>query len=166
MTRARPNPGRATVVAALLTAVAGAALLSGGAWGARGPLRRGPVQPGLEFGGMVNGARPSATVQVGCFGPITSGQSGHPLRGQTLQVFRPEALLVDGFTGSQATRIVAYFSDDPTLTVSFDRFGPPKPVPTALTLPCSGTGSVVFAPVPASATSHTATVTVQYASQP
>jgi hypothetical protein len=120
----------------------------------------------LEFGGIVNGARPTATVQVGCFGPIKPGQKGHPFRGQTLGVFRPEALQVDGFTGSQATRIIAHFSDDPSVTVSFDRFGHAKPIPTTLMMPCSGTGSVVFSPDPTSATAHSATVSVQYASQP
>jgi hypothetical protein len=150
----------------MLTTLVAAALVSAGAWGARPPIPQGPVRPNLEFGGLVNGARPTATVQMGCFGPITPGQSGHPFRGQTVGVFRPEALQVDGFTGSQATRIVAHFSDDPTATISFDRFGRSKAIPTTLTLPCSGTGTVVFTPVPTSPTAHTATVTVQYASQP
>jgi hypothetical protein len=52
------------------------------------------------------------------------------------------------------------------VTVSFDRFGHAKPIPTTLMMPCSGTGSVVFSPDPTSATAHSATVSVQYASQP
>lgn len=38
------------------------------------------------------------------------------------------------------------------------------PIPTSLTLPCSGSGTVAFVPEPTSPTAHTATVTVTFTS--
>jgi hypothetical protein len=122
-------------------------------------LPAGKVKPNLEFGGVVNGAAPTAAVHVVCPSGATTG---HPAAGQTLAVFRPEVLRVDGFTGTQARMIIASFSDDPSAPVVFRQFGIRKAVPTSLTLPCSGSGTVVFAPVRSSSTAQAARVAVAY----
>ena len=71
------------------------------------PVPQGPVIPNVMFGALVNGASSNAVVRMGCFGAVRPGQTGHPMSGQTVEVFRPEALLVSGFTGTVADRIVA-----------------------------------------------------------
>ena len=130
------------------------------------PPGKGPVIPNVEFGAVVNGQSSNAAVSMGCFGPVQPGEKGHPMSGQTVEVFRPEALRVDGFTGSAATRVVARFVDDPSVRIVLRRFGRPVAIPTTLFLPCSGSGTVVFSPEPSSATSHVATVGVSFAGQP
>jgi hypothetical protein len=152
-------------VVALVGAVTAAGLVSGVGF-ARSPLPAGPVRPGQDFGGLVNGRSSSVVVQMGCFGPVRPGQTGHPFARQTLGVFRPEALRVDGFTGTAARSIVAHFSDDLSIGVTFTSYGHAKAIPTSLTLPCSGTGTVVFSPQPSSSTSHSSTVQVQFVGQP
>jgi len=141
---------------------------------------QGKVGPNQVFGGLVNGqsgvAAP-AQIQMACFGPIRPGQTGHPLAGQTVEVFRPEAIVGDfGFTGANASSIVAFFGPPPptpvaappsTGTVTFKRYGIAKKIPTSLVLPCAGTGTVYFVPFPMDPpTSRAATVRVSYVGQP
>jgi len=133
---------------------------------ARPFLPAGPVRPNLEFGGLVNRMSGDVAVRVACFGPVQPGQRGRVMGGQTLEVFRPEVLIVDGFTGSTATRIVAHFSDAPGTPVTFTQFSRAKRIPTSVMLPCGGHGQVVFAPTPSSPTAHSSTVQVHYVSQP
>jgi hypothetical protein len=124
------------------------------------------VRPGQEFGGLVNGQSSNVAVRMDCFGAVHPGQTGHPAAGQTLAVFRPEALQVDGFTGTTAHSIVAHFTNDLSAGVTLTRYRQRSPIPTSLTLPCSGTGTVVFSPQPSSSTSHSSTVQVQFVGQP
>ncbi|MBV9285235.1 MAG: hypothetical protein JO176_11505 [Acidimicrobiia bacterium] len=145
-------------------AALGAAVVAVAASGAVIP--QGRVRPNLQFGALINGRGSTATVSMGCFGAVRPGERGHPMNGQTLEVFRPEALRVQGYTGANATSIVARFSDDPSVTVSFNRFGVTKALPTTLSLPCSGSGQVTFTPEPLSPSARAASVTVGYASQP
>jgi hypothetical protein len=130
------------------------------------PPRQGRVVPGVEFGALVNGSSSNATIRMGCFGAVRPGQTGPPMTGQTVGVFRPEALQVQGFTGVSADEIVAYFTEDPSVPIVLHRFGRPAAVPTSLRLPCGGSGSVVFSPVPTSPTARSATVPVNYVGQP
>jgi hypothetical protein len=130
------------------------------------PPPQGRVVPNVDFGAFVNGVSSNPVIQMGCFGAVRPGQKGHPMAGQTVEVFRPEALNVPGYTGSAATKIVARFTDDPSVGIVMRRFGRPQPIPTSLFLPCSGTGSVLFSPEPSSATARSATVTVSVAGQP
>ncbi len=156
---------------ATLIAVAGASAV--------GPIP-GPVGPHQEFGALVNGQNgiaKAAPIRMACFGPVRPGQVGHPMAGQTVEVFRPEAIVGRfGFTGANAKSIVAFFGPPPpspvashpsTSTVTFHRYGAVKVIPTSLRLPCAGTGNVFFVPLPMSPpTSRPATVRVRYIGQP
>ena len=130
------------------------------------PVPQGPVIPNVMFGALVNGASSNAVVRMGCFGAVRPGQTGHPMSGQTVEVFRPEALLVSGFTGTAADHIVARFSEDPAVPVVLHRFARRVAIPTTLVLPCSGAGSVVFSPEPTSAMARNASVSVEFVGQP
>ena len=137
---------------------------------------QGKVGPNEYFGGLVNannGNTARAPIHMACFGAIKPGQKGHPMAGQTVEVFRPEVILVhhSGYTGKRADHIVALFGPSPSATpvantVTFTQFGVNKPIPTSLLLPCAGTGTVTFTSAPASRTSHAATVPVSYIGQP
>ncbi len=80
----------------------------------------------------------------------------------------PKVILsTSGYTGNGATSIGAFFGAPPPANgpgqVSFTKYGVSKQVPTALNLPCSGTGQVTFVPFPQSPpTSYAATVAVEY----
>ena len=63
-------------------------------------------------------------------------------------------------------RIVARFSDDSSVRIPLRRFGRAEAIPVSLSLPCSGSGDVVFSPEPSSPTAHSATVAVSYVGQP
>lgn len=48
----------------------------------------------------------------------------------------------------------------------FTRYDRPQPLPTSLTLPCAGTGTVWFTPIPVVPPSRAATVPVRFVGQP
>jgi hypothetical protein len=141
----------------------------------------GKVGPHQFFTGVINGTDGNTTVpisiQMACFGPLHPGETGHPLGGQTLavhQLFPPSTS--DGSLGNtgDGSTIDVFFhapppsahpaaSGDPT---SFTRYDKTKKLPTSLTLPCSGTGTVWFVPIPVVPPSESAAVPVQFASQP
>jgi hypothetical protein len=141
---------------------------------------QGKVGPHQIFGGLVNGQRgigSPAPIRMACFGAVRPGETGHPMSGQTVEVFRPEAIVGHfGYTGSSATHIVAFFGPLPPTpvvvpptasTVTFTKYAVKKPIPTSLRLPCAGTGSVTFVPLPQSPpSSRDATVPVRYQGQP
>lgn len=138
---------------------------------------QGKVGPNQYFDGLVNGDNGQsspAVIQMACFGPIRPGQTGHPMAGQTVEVLRPEVIVVGhtGFTGSSANRIVAFFGPQPSAatssTVTFKHYGVAKTIPTSLVLPCAGSGTVSFVPMPrtAASPSRAATVPVNYEGQP
>jgi hypothetical protein len=59
----------------------------------------------------------------------------------------------DGYTGAFANRITAYLGIPPTASgtggiATFYYYGTPKPIPTTLTVPCSGSGYITFIPFP------------------
>ena len=163
-----------------LCAVVGATGLVAASAGAAVPPQ-GKVGPNQYFGGLVNGKNGDATpavIRMACFGALRPGQRGHPMAGQTVEVFLPEVIVVhhSGFTGKHGSSIVAFFGPPPpgpapatpaASTVTFKRYGVAKPIPTSLLLPCSGTGTVYFSPLPTSPPkSHPATVRVSYVGQP
>jgi hypothetical protein len=161
---------------AVFAAVMGQTALSAAA----GP-GQGRVGPNQVFAATVNGQSGVVTpaeIQMACFGPIRPGQTGHPLPGQTVEVFRPEAIVsATGFTGPNAKYIQAFFGAPPPPPVGpapvggtdvFTRYGVPKPISTSLLLPCSGTGNVYFVPLPMTpiGPARIATVHVSYVGQP
>ena len=156
----------AALGASALLAVAGPAAAASAA--VQDPL---PITPNTAFAGLVDGLSADAAIQVGCFGPITPGETGHPLAGQTLEVVTAPVTTSDsGFTGSLGRSIDA-FVDLPSTSSSgavvvFSGFYVKEPLPTTITVPCSGTGTVSFVPEPTSPTARTATVAVSFDSQP
>jgi hypothetical protein len=127
------------------------------------------IGPNQLFAGFVNGSHFSATVRMACFGAIRPGQTGHPMGGQTFSVER-EVDLPGGFTGTSANRIVAFFAPVPTPVpnsgVILRRYGVLAPIPTSLTLPCSGRGVAEFAPEPATGKARPDQVPVTFVGQP
>jgi hypothetical protein len=127
--------------------------------GVVGPTRVGPHQ---WFVGEVNGSFTTPAVKVVCPGPSTVG---HAVPGQTLAVNAPPVVLSNaGNTGAQGRRIVATIGPATSTagSVVFSRYHRPQPFPTSVTLPCSGTGLVVFTPEPGSRTAKASIVTVSY----
>jgi hypothetical protein len=156
----------AALGASALLAVAGTASAASAA--VHDPV---PVSPDVSFAGLVNGQSSLATIEVACIVPAAAGATGHPLPGQTLEVVpAPATSAAGGYTGSLGTGIDAYV-DLPTSAsaagvVVFNSFYVQEPIPTGITVPCSGPGSVSFVPEPTSPTARTATVPVTFTSEP
>jgi hypothetical protein len=144
------------------------------------PAQAGPVGPNQFFTGVINGKDGNTAtpipIMMACAGPSRPGQTGHPVAGQTLavhQLFPPAAGSL-GRTGNDAQIGVFFGAPPPTAagtrpaagTPVFTRYDRPKPLPTSLTLPCAGTGTVWFTPIPVVPPSRSATVPVKYVSQP
>jgi len=141
---------------------------------------QGRIGPNQYFAASVNGQLGNgspATIQMACVGPLRPGQTGHPLAGQTVEVFRPEVIVAhDGFTGPSATSISVFFNAPPPSpavaaaagNVTFTRYLQPKKIPTSLVLPCAGSGNVYFVPFPSSpiGPATDAVVPVHYVGQP
>jgi hypothetical protein len=145
-------PGKA--LGAVLAALAALALTTVNAAAQR------PIGPNQQFAGVVNGSAANATVYVICPGPGFPGQTGHPRAGQPVQVVENTG---GGFTGSAANRIVAAFEASTTSSgLVFKEYGVPQDIPTTLFVPCSGTGTMVFTPLPTSSTARSATVKVTF----
>ena len=139
----------------------------------------GTVGPKQYFTGVINGKDGNTTIPItirmACVGPIKPGETGHPVRGQTVavhQLFPPGGSL--GQTGNDS-QIGAFFNAPPpgapggrpaTGTPVFTRYDRPKALPTSLTLPCAGMGTVWFTPIPVVPPSQSATVPVRYVGQP
>lgn len=105
---------------------------------------------------------------MACFGPGQPGQFGHPLPGQSVMVRQvPGTTAGVGFTGSAARSIVAFFSPSASADPSaeFTSYGVPREISTAILLPCSGMGSVVFSGRPGSHTARSTTVRVVFVGQ-
>ncbi|MGH3795913.1 MAG: hypothetical protein ACRDSP_13610 [Pseudonocardiaceae bacterium] len=150
-------------VTAILTATAVPAF-------AAGAIDPAPIGPDEYFSGLVNGQTGQASIQMGCFGPIHPGQTGHPFAGQTVEVIPvagPTSRDI-GFTGSAATAIDATFPPPSTtsLPVVLHDYAVTEQIPTSLVLPCFGRGVVTFVPDPTSRTARTATVQVTFVGQP
>jgi hypothetical protein len=125
------------------------------------------IGPHQHFLGLVNGKSNKATVIVACPGPISIGDTGHPVGG-TIAVESPSTVADNsGNTGSRGHEVVASFVTPTaaipitTTGVTFTRYGS-QPIPTSLSLPCSGSGDVVFTPEPPSTSARNTTVSVTY----
>lgn len=143
-----------------------------------GPAQAGPVRPKQYFTGVINGKPGNTTIPIpikmACAEPVVPGETGHPLGGQTLavhQLFPPVSGSL-GYTGNDSMIGVFFTAPPPAAaqpgatTPVFTRYDRPKPLPTSLTLPCAGTGTVYFAPIPVVPPSRSATVPVRYVGQP
>lgn len=126
-----------------------------------------PIGPDIAFAGVVNGVEANAVIQVVCPGPVTAGETGHPVSGQHLEVVAEAVSSTDyGYTGSAADSIDAYIATptgaNPGPIVVFKAFYVQEAIPTSIELPCSGTGSVTFVPEPTSPTARSAVVSVTF----
>jgi hypothetical protein len=142
------------------------------------------VGPDQFFTGVINGRDGNTAVPIhigmACSGPVTPGETGHPLAGQTLavhQLFPPAVETTIGKTGKDSTIEVFFGAPPPasrsavngpagTKTVAFVRYDTVKALPTSLTLPCSGKGTVWFVPIPVVPPSEAAAVPVKFVSPP
>lgn len=129
-----------------------------------------PIQPHQTFVGQVNGVTINAVITVGCFGPVTPTSTGHPVSGQTVSVQQiagnaPTKATV-GYTGEAADRVLVGFGNPTSAAPAtvIKAYGIAVPIPQDINLPCFGTGTVGFLPVPTSASSQIATVDVTYVS--
>jgi hypothetical protein len=131
------------------------------------PTTSSTIAPHQHFVGLVNKRSTNATIEMVCPGPLSTTSMGHPLSGQTVAVEPPSTVAsTSGYTGTRGRSIVASFVavvpvTTATSTVTFSRYGSLL-IPTTLLLPCSGSGTVVFAPEPTSKTAQNATVSVTY----
>ena len=137
-----------------------------------------PLGAHKTFGGTVNGARTGATIRMACFGPERPGRTGHPMAGQTVGVFVPEAMTDPSFgsTGTRARAIVVSIAVSATMPVKLARIrrlartrpvlSATRTLPTWPMLPCSGSARVTFTPVPATPGARPTTVEVTLAGQP
>ena len=136
----------AATVLVVGTAGAGAAILPGG-----------KIGPHQVFIGLVNhnsGISSHAQIRVACPGPIRPGETTHPLANQPLVVTRPAVIGAKfGNTGAFGTHITAYLGIPPAAggaggLATFTYYNTPKPIPTTLNVPCSGSGYITFMPFP------------------
>jgi hypothetical protein len=167
------NGRRATAVLVLVALVSLAGALPAGA------ATR--VRPKQYFTGVINGTNGNTanpiTIQMACFGPLTPGETGHPMSGQTVavhQLFPPSDVGSIGRTGHDA-KIEVFFNAVPpgrarargaAGSVVFTRYDKTKTLPTSVTLPCAGTGTVWFTPIAVVPPSRSASVPVQFVGQP
>jgi hypothetical protein len=125
-----------------------------------------PIMPNQYFNGVVNGKTADATVYTACPGPAT-GQTGHPVGGQTLMVVRASPTgSADGlgFTGGLGTSIAAapVTSSVANTPVVITVYNQASALPIGWTVPCEGSGLIAFAPKPTSSTARTDYVTVRF----
>lgn len=114
------------------------------------PAAAGPrIRAHQHYVGVVNGATGSATVFTVCPGPTGPGRLGPPAGGQTLSVAHRRA--GTGYTGPFA-QVHAWFVDNAAvngpLQVTFRRYGVTHAIPSAVRVPCDGSGLVAFSSCP------------------
>jgi hypothetical protein len=108
-----------------------------------------PIEPNQYFTGLINGHPPGhAIIRVACPGP--DGKTGSPLGHQTVEVEpAPSSSAADlGYTGSKGRSITAALSTSPAAVAigSFTSFYVKEYIPTNIVVPCSGSGTIIFAP--------------------
>jgi hypothetical protein len=149
---------RATIPVLAAIAVFGLAVPAGAA--VIDPL---PISPNQFFSGSVNGNQTNATIVADCVGVA---RTGHPAGGQYVEA-QPapgSGAATIGFTGSLGRSLTVSLVLAPatapipigTLSGYFIKL----PIPTSITIPCGGTGQMVFAPSPTSPTARSATVSI------
>ncbi len=115
----------------------------------------------------MNGHSANAVIVMVCTPPLDPTQTGHPLSGQTIRVSPPPTTaLSTGDTGSRGHSVVASIvfpaaTSAGTTALTFTHYGSQQ-IPTTDTLPCSGSGKVVFAPEPTSKTAESYSVSVTF----
>jgi hypothetical protein len=132
------------------------ALIAVGTFGLASPAGATTVGPGQFFAGEVFGVNSTSdlpVIEVACTG---AADIGHPVPGQAVEVnlLTPPVTTTAGFTGSKAVEIdTSLIYTQGTLSVSlpiatFTQYSVKAPIPTSITVPCSGSGLVSFSPYP------------------
>ena len=124
-----------------------------------------PIGPNEYFSGYINGHPPGAAViRVVCPGPVQ--KTGHPAGNQHIEVktASPISTFDLGYTGSAGNTITAALAPAASTSIlaSFKAYFVPKLISTKILVPCSGTGTVVFAPSPGSSTAMSAKLPVKF----
>jgi hypothetical protein len=161
----RTFASRALAAAAAL-AVAAIPAVSAAASPAPDPV---PIGHNQFFAGLVFGTAEESQIEVACAGPATTGR---PMAGQSVEAIlvAPPAPLSAGFTGSRASTIrvvLSWIAKGKTVTTPIGTLAgyyEALPVPTAIVVPCGGTGTMTFMPSPGSKTAKTAKVSVTFLS--
>lgn len=152
------------MIAAAACAVAAPVAVSAAASSPTLAVKVGPKQ---DFAGLVNAKTSNAVIHVLCPGPVNTG---HPLSGQTAAVAPVVDPITpnDGVTGTAATSIGAWLAwpttvapPPPAYIATFARYRT-MPIPTSITVPCSGSGEMLFLPSPGSPTVKAATVNLTF----
>jgi len=157
----------------LAVLLAAAAVGLGAAPVASAAVRPLPVQDPVPIGqdqfftGLVNGHPPGqAIIKVVCPGPATAGETGVPLEGQPVEVEPAAATSVTpdlGYTGAARSITAALSTAVAVLIGTFTSYYVKEDIPTDIRVPCSGTGTMVFAPAVGGAAGFPATLMVEFA---
>ena len=133
---------RSTVLVALLTVAAlGMTITAAGA--------QQPIQPNQHFIGLVNGSNAApVVVYTVCPGPA-AGQTGPVAGGQTMSV--AHVANGGGYTGP-FSQVYSWFDQDsggsrPNM-LKFTEYGVSQTIPSAVRVPCDGTGQATFSSCP------------------
>jgi len=128
-------------VALVLVALLGGGVAPAGAAGA--------IKPNQHFIGRVNGRHVQPVVYTACAGPSWVGRTGPVVGGQTLSVSR--VATGNGYTGLFA-QVYAWFVQDASANgpqqLKFVTYGTKEAIPSAVRVPCDGTGQVEFSSCP------------------
>ena len=124
-----------------------------GTLAAASPAQATTVGPKQYFVGQVFGATAQSVIEVSCAGVATSG---HPVPGQTVDVLLllPPVPVTAGYTGDLAVEIDAalIFPTGPVSEkipiATFTQYALKLPIPTSITVPCSGSAIMNFSPYP------------------
>ncbi len=128
-----------------------------------------PIGPNESFVGLVNGDQANAPIRMACFGPVTPGETGHPIANQYTEVEPVSPVAVAGYTGNAKSIIATYALPGTGLVEevgSFTNYYVEVKISTQLTFPCSGTGTIPFTPVNGGPTARPWDVTVNLLSGP
>jgi hypothetical protein len=122
-----------------------------------------PIGPNEVFAGFVNDHQTNATIVADCAGVA---RTGHPAGGQYVEAQpAPASATGTGFTGSLGRSLNVSLVLSPATTTpipigTLSGYFIKLPIPTSITIPCGGSGKMVFAPSPTSPTARSATVSI------
>jgi hypothetical protein len=130
-----------------LTLMAMGAALAPGAAKAAGANEA--IRPGQHFIGLVNGSNADPIVYTVCAGPSGPGRLGPVAGGQNLAVAHVDS--GTGYTGL-FSQVYAWFVQDGSARgphqATLRTYGTQRSVPSAVRVPCDGTGQVEFSSCP------------------
>jgi hypothetical protein len=162
----RTLASRAAAAAAAALAVIAVPVASAATGPSADPV---PVGHNQSFAGLVFGSSEESMIEVLCAGPV---KTGHPAAGQSAEAIlvAPPAPPSAGFTGTAASRIKVTLSwtlQTKTVVVpigTLTSYYETLPVPTKITVPCGGTGTMIYTPAPGSKPAKAAKVSVTFQS--